>query len=47
MCFDGDEVDAAHRYAHPCVNDDALVQDSVDNVDVTTQKQSPKLSRYP
>ena len=33
--FDGDEVDPDQRDAHPGVDDDALVQDAVENVDET------------
>ena len=33
--FDGDQVDADQRDAHPGVDDDALVQDAIQNVDET------------
>jgi hypothetical protein len=30
--FDGDEIDAHERDAHPCVDDDALIQDAIQYV---------------
>ena len=33
--LDGDQVDADQRHAHPGIDDDALVQDAIENVDET------------
>src|ERR1700687_5055236 len=45
-CFDGDEVDADERHAHPSVDDDALVQDAVEHIDETRTTRTAFYDRH-